>query len=50
MNYNYNFDQHNECGNSQVNPYGGGDIVLPEQFGNSTSSNDKTKYINTANP
>ncbi|CAN5888992.1 hypothetical protein BH23THE1_BH23THE1_24600 [soil metagenome] len=28
----------------------GGDIVLPEQIGNSTASNDKTKCINTANP
>ncbi len=50
MNYDYNFNQHNECGNSQVNPYGGGGIVLPEQMGNSTESNDKTKCVNTANP
>lgn len=45
-----NFNQHNECGNKNVNPYGGGGIVLPEQFGNSTSSNDKTECNNTANP
>ena len=46
MNYDYNFNQHNECGNSQVNPNGGGGMVLPEQFGNSTASNDKTKCTN----
>lgn len=50
LNYNYNFNQHNECGNKNVNPYGGGGIVLPEQYGNSTQSNDKTECINTANP
>ncbi len=48
MNYDYNFNQHNECGNSQVNPYGGGGIVLPEQFGNGTESTKNTECNNSA--
>lgn len=49
MNYDYNFNQQNECGNKIVDPNGGG-IFLHEQFGNSTSSNDKIVCTNTASP